>query len=272
MFGDEQDSLQKAASVVSEGGIVIPGAVWAKYEGFTEAQDTYDLPPYIEKLASLLAEKEQWLNAMTRTPEKGSPAYSYAFNVVKQASVRSYDDLPPVLNNMQPSIVFAKLASSSSILPLDLFCSYVSGQTLEQVHVDADYLQSKAQLPNLFTAFSKQASTMDLESLISSFAPASESTCCAMPDDQDQIDDLMETMGKKFSCNMQPTQSRTMTSIMQGNPCTSDGNLGTEAECSLNKMAVAYACYQLQTLAYTDTSEVELIGVTGANRFSVKKD
>lgn len=271
VFGDETDSLQKAASEVTRGGIVIPGAVWAKYQGFDD-EDTFSLSDGMEKLAQALADKEQWFEAMERNPVKGSPDYEYAFGIVKKASNVEYSNLPKKLEELLPATLFRKMARAGVIMPFDMFTSYIEGRDIDEVRKDPVYKQAAANLPTLFTQFIKESAAVDMEALIQQFTPASENAEHASTRNPDEIDGLMEEMEEKHSCCLHHVKDRVLGGAAQSVHDPRHTHCAPTATCQMDKTAAAYACYQLQILSNMNHGDAELLGVIGNNRFGVKKD
>ncbi len=263
VFGDAQDSMTKAASEVSRGGIVIPGAMWAKYEGFMEEHDR-ELPDEIQKLAQALADKETWYQDRGRG-NSGSCESAY-MEIVKRAA---YDPtgLPPAFEQVEPSVMFRKLARACTVMPFDLFCSYLEGKDLEEVRKDPEFLKSSSQMPFLFTHFNKLQRTESLQKLAASFSPASEYTVSAMLYDGGELERATEQMERGFSMRINNVRDRALSSF---NKQASNKDLTMDPTHVLDKMATAYACYQLQTLFHSNAGDVELLGVVGQNRFKAE--
>lgn len=263
---DDAPEMAKAASAQ---GIVIPGAAWAEYEGVDLEKAASEDDEFSKgiRILSLLEDKiNHWeCHGFPKTPEG-----QYMGNVLKSAfHMTEGEVLPEALEKLDPGVLFQKLASNRIVMPFDMFCSYATGRKLSDLKQDEDYIKSASQLPNLFTLLKKDASHVG--DIAVNFAPsrANVSKCIH---NTDEVDSIMESMRRKFSCDIEPVQSRTIVIIMSKGASNKLIVPNEYKDEPLGKLASVYGAYQLSILTapipmYQADADAFLHGVLAMNRY-----
>lgn len=259
----DADSMQKAASSDT---LVIPGEKWAEFEGVELPEE--EEPSVYDATINKLAEAEEWYNHQARINYDKSPRSMFVQHVVKNAFVgEGKEEVPEVMEELQPGILLRKLADHKVVLPFPAFTSYVTGKTISELEKEEDYVKSASQLPHLFTNLTKSAFDMqEIEELVSQFLPAQTTQNCVRK--EDEVDQILETMGEKFSCDIAPMNARTTVIIIKSGSTKPSEPKENDTDGTLGKYASVYAAYQTALTSFIGEDELFEYAMIGRNRFS----
>lgn len=275
LMADESMSKQASAMVKSASAvedIYIPSAYAAMAEGIN--LDVLELEE--QAMLTKLAAAEEY----ARDPQNFSRhltdarAYNmYVVNPYAMMSKMSSAELD-ICRSVEPGTLFHELTKSASILSFPAFCQYLFGD------VNAGDMplvkQASLMLPEVFgTMISKM---MSMAPCTSMFTPSSEFMAEQDPKRGDLVQNVMESMERKFSTKVEPVQHRVTTIIIKSGSADSSSaeefvKSAAAQQVDMQKaaqLAEAYGQYQIRALCdikneYGDAAEQLCDLVVGGN-------
>lgn len=262
VFGEDKDSLTKAASDRDNGKLVISGAEWAKYAGYSDDRVSY--PEDFSTMVEYLADKERWVSEVDGSSAL-NPAVRFVNDVIKKAQVKANTELPSGLASLLPATLFHKLASNGVIIPFDMFCAYIEDKSLDEVRKDPEFIKASSELPYMFRALQKTAPNEELVKIANSFRPQDEWVVNSLLFDNGLVQNEIVKLANDFSSDLSGIQGRALYSIKK-----SSWNEGTPTD-SLSALPYAYACYQTHMLMHSKDLDISSLYAIGGNRFAAEK-
>lgn len=262
VFGEDKDSLTKAASDRDNGKLVISGAEWAKYAGYSDDRVSY--PEDFSTMVEYLADKERWVSEVDGSSAL-NPAVRFVNDVIKKAQVKANTELPSGLASLLPATLFHKLASNGVIIPFDMFCAYIEDKSLDEVRKDPEFIKASSELPYMFRALQKTAPNEELVKIANSFRPQDEWVVNSLLFDNGLVQNEIVKLANDFSSDLSGIQGRALYSIKK-----SSWNEGTPTD-SLSALPYAYACYQTHMLMHSKALDISSLYAIGGNRFAAEK-
>jgi len=183
-------------------------------------------------------------------------------NFLKHAAVNAFDPEEQLtqaqldrLNKLRPGTFFAELSKHACVLPFISFAAYVTGDSIlaaEQSDV-VKYAMIK-ELPCIFTSMMDK-SIGDLEEMFD----ADDSFCCdSDPENNDEVQQIMDDVKDKFGIEAEPMKQRVMKititkkasvqAVDQAELTELENKLSDENKFSAKKLASAYGMYKIATI------------------------
>lgn len=225
------DTRTKAAS---EHG-VLTGADRAEAERF-ELPDGWDLPHRDSQLLGKLASIESGTCEACMSKQA-------ALRMLGSHNITDRD--VDAVSKLLPRTLFSKLASAGAWLPLDVFSSYMTGNSLAEVRQADYYKQAKLHEPFMFSSLQRQlkqgSCAIDPDSLgmFEACEPSREShdpACC------DEIDQVLSSVGADCSMHPKNVRERVITITIKS------AKIVLPPPAGVSPLAEIYALYKLASL------------------------
>lgn len=229
------DSEQRAKAA-SSGSYVLTGADRAEADSLhldTREELPYNLSATLSKLASLeRGEAEAGL-------QKLASVSFFGRHNLTDVDVGS-------MSKLLPRTLFSKLANSGSWLPLDVFTSYITGQSLVSVRSSQQYKEACACLPSMFGELEKSINTGTCEGLpdLSLFEPCERSHEAFDPAAGDEVDQVLQSVERDCSIHEAPLKSRSISITIK------TASVIVPGAQNGSKLAESYALYKLASCAH----------------------
>jgi len=185
------DDTQKAASTAFPYSDIM-----AEQEGIMLAENAKGCIDIIKQamLSKLAVDEEYIQNAIG-----GCVARNERYDFFKEAVQRAFvpNDITEaemaILRECEPGRLFAGLAKRATCLPFEAFCSYVTGETMEQVLQNPHVKSAKMLLPTAFRDTLESAVDSTLEDM---FEPDFSKLACG-----DAVDQVLDRVADRHSVN-----------------------------------------------------------------------
>lgn len=237
------DHLAKAASTSD---LVISGADRALADGLKQGVTGVMLDAREDRLLRKLAAVEGDQVPHFQTLRDAITKYAFGVHDLKDEHVQG-------MQQLMPANMWRKLASQASMLPFDVFCSVLTGRSLQDIREDAGYIKEAGALPGLFRTLLKQVEEgtglvgqedRDMFSHSDADLPALD------PGDSDYVDRVFDQVHAACSVAPVPLRTRSTTIIIKQSSDRSASAFGAPIVSDVGHMGTLYGWYKLAALQH----------------------
>jgi hypothetical protein len=190
----------------------ILGIDWAAYEGVKLAHD--DTDAVVQNILRKLVAEESYVS--NRVFEKAATdARAQFYNqICKHAFYGQLTDAElDVIRNIRPGTLFRKFATHGVILPFQSFIAYVEGRRIADVMDDDNVKYAACScMGDMF----KNLASSGILSALNMFDAGSHGMTENDAGCDDVVDEAMERVAERFSCNVEPVKSRVIAITIKG--------------------------------------------------------
>jgi len=232
--------MEKAASTAFPFSDIL-----AEAEGIMIAENAKGCTDLVKQAAlARLAETEQFIDAAIKGENVG-PTEKLAF--FNEAVRRAFEPNNiteaemAVLRGCEPDRLFAGLAKRATCLPFEAFCSYVTGETMEQIAANQNVKTAKTLLPTVFRDLIESPVEPTLEDM---FEPDFSKLACG-----DVIDRTLDSVADRHSVLPARASARiiqiTATRGTDYSPAVKAASVASDASVEARKLAKVYGLYKV---------------------------
>ena len=245
----EENELKKSASGSKP---IIFSDELARAEGVV-IPDLSPADPEIVNILQKLASAEEYLESYFNGEDIArDEKYEYVKHALTN-TIGNENSTPEEINALravQPSTLFNHFAKKGTLMPLDLFMSYVNDESLDKVRESDFYKQACGCMGNMFRSM---GSGGGLEDIIKMFAPSSDFVATRDSSNTDDVQKLMNSVADRHSHMQKPNLTKIIKiTIRPVEPKMRLIKLSSEVSEEDNhkaeQMVKAYGAYKLATV------------------------